>query len=124
MKKIIDGAEFWLTALGAVAAAWAAYTQLDNVLSASADAALVGTTAGAALASLAALASMFIGVRYPAGGFVLRFAAAFMTMVFFWFALGIGRALALVAAIMLLLGACLLLMRHLKATETRGTSRM
>lgn len=60
MKKTI-AAEFWLTALGAVAAAWAAYTQLDSVLSASANAALVGTTAGAALASLTALASMLVG---------------------------------------------------------------
>ena len=123
MKKTI-AAEFWLTALGAVAAAWAAYTQLDSVLSASANAALVGTTAGAALASLTALASMLVGVHHHAGGFVLRFAAALMTIVFFWFASGVGRALALVAAIALLLGACLLLMRHFTATETRGTSRM
>ena len=67
MKKTI-AAEFWLTALGAVAAAWAAYTQLDSVLSASANAALVGTTAGAALASLAALSSMLVCISSNRGG--------------------------------------------------------
>lgn len=123
-EKIMDRVEFWVTALGAVAAICAAYTQLDSVLLESADAALVGATASAALAFPAALASIFLGIRHHAGGFVLRFTTAFMTMVSFWFVSGIGQVLALISAISLLLGACLLVMRHLRTTEAHGTSRM
>lgn len=124
MIKNDDRIEFWLAALGAVAAAWAAYTKLDSVLSAGADEALRGATAGAALASLIALASVLVGIHRPAGGFVLRFASAFMVMVFVWFASGLGKVLATAATLALILSTCLLFMRHLKAAETRGVSRL
>lgn len=123
-NNAISKIEFFLSILGAVGSACAALTQLSAVVSPGAYEILKGVTAGAALASLAAIISIFIGGRHPAVGFTLRFAAAFVLMFFFWVVSGFGKLLALVATIALLLGACLLLMRHLKETENRGISRM
>lgn len=123
MASTMKRLELALTALGAGAAAWAAYTQLDRVLSAQASEALRGMTAAAALASVVALASMFVGAHWLAGGFVLRFDAAFMVMIFFWFASGVGQVLALTAASMLLFASCLLVVRYRKEGESRGVRR-
>lgn len=115
---------FWLTTIGALASACAAATQLNTALSAEATPTFQGLTAGAAPASVSALISIPVGTRQPAIGFILRFAVAFMVMLFAFFVSGLTMVLSIVSSLAFIFGAFMLLMQHLNEAETRGVSRM